>query len=178
MKPPKKPTVRLFLALWPDDAVRRQLHSIQQGWAWPPDAAPVGADQLHLTLHFLGNVPLERLGEFARALAVEAGPVTLELRTARPRVWPGGIAVLELASTPALLRLHASLAGALAGLGWPQEERRYRPHVTLARRAAGARPPAGEPAPAEWHAGTGYALVRSIPGHGYEVVRLYGRRDP
>ena len=179
MKPSKSRTVRLFLALWPDDVVRRQLHALQQGWTWPPSAALVSPDQLHLTLHFLGSVPIERQGEFASALAVESAPVTLDLRTAQPRVWPGGVAVLEIAPTPALLRLHASLAGAISGLGWPLEGRRYRAHVTLARKAGGAQPPEGETAtvPAEWRAGSTYALVRSIPGQGYEAIRRYGHGD-
>ncbi len=177
MKTPNEGAVRLFLALWPDNAVRQQLHARQQGWTWPPAAAPVSADKLHLTLHFLGSVPLERQDEFARALTVEAPPVTLELHTAQPRVWPGGIAVLEFAATPALLGLHAALADALAGLDWPLEERRYRPHVTLARKAGGARPPEEASARVEWRAGTGYALVRSVPRRGYEVIRRYGRDD-
>ncbi|WBY01797.1 2'-5' RNA ligase family protein [Ramlibacter tataouinensis] len=169
------PAARLFLALWPDDGIRRRLQRHQQGWTWPAGAAPVRADQLHLTLHFLGNVPLQRLDEFADVLAVEAQPVALDLQEGRPTVWPGGIAVLEFTPTPALLHLHGLLAASLATLGWPAQALRWRPHVTLARKAAGAHRPAAPVEPAQWKAGTGYALVRSIPAQGYRLLRSYGR---
>lgn len=172
---PDVPTARLFLALWPPPPIRRHLQALQQCWSWPARAAPVRADRLHLTLHFLGDVPLHRLDEFAHALDVPAPPLALDLAGATPRLWPGGIAVLEIAAPPALLRLHAALAEALAGLGWPVEARRYRPHVTLARRAAGAQPPAGMPAPDLWRADQGHVLVRSSPAGGYEVLHAYGR---
>ncbi len=172
---PDSPTARLFLALWPPLEIRQHLQALQQRWSWPPRAAPVRVDQLHLTLHFLGNVPVQRLDEFSRTLAVSAEALTLDLAQGRPGVWPGGIAVLELAPPPGLLRLHAALGDALARLNWPVEARRYRPHVTLARRAAGAQPPAGLLPPVCWRADPGYVLVRSRPGRGYEVLQAYGR---
>lgn len=54
---------RLFLALWPDPAVRHQLRAARDAWQWPRGATPVHADKLHLTLHFLGDVPGARLPE-------------------------------------------------------------------------------------------------------------------
>lgn len=173
--PLRIPSARLFLALWPDDATRARLRRLQQDWTWPAGAALVDAGKLHLTLHFLGNVPLPRLDEFGSELAIEPGPpVALDLQDARASVWPGGIAVLAFEPTPALLQLHASLATALARLGWPREASRWRPHVTLARKAAGARLPATAMEPAEWNAGTAYALVHSAAGR-YQVIRAYGR---
>lgn len=171
------PAARLFLALWPGPAARRQLCALQQRWTWPPGAALVGADQLHLTLHFLGNVPIARLPEFARALAVDARPMVLDLASAAPRLWPGGTAVLELDPPAALLRLHGALGDALAGLQWPVEARRFRPHVTFARRARAAQPPSHEPGAAAWRAGPGYVLARSVPGRGYEVIHTWGAPD-
>lgn len=173
---PDSAPVRLFLALWPPPDIRQHLQSLQQFWAWPPRAVPVHPDKLHLTLHFLGNVPVQRVEEFTEALTVRATPVTLDLAEGTPRVWPGGIAVLEFTPPPDLLRLHAALGDALASLDWPVEPRRYRPHVTLARRAAGAQPPpTGVLAPMRWRADQGYVLVRSSLGRGYEVMRSYGR---
>lgn len=167
------PTARLFLALWPDPDVRRDLAAMQQRWTWPPGAALVREDRLHLTLHFLGSVPVDRVPGFVQALAVDAQPMRLDLSAGSPRVWPGGVAVLELDAPPALLRLHAALADALAGLGWPVERRRFRPHVTFARRARGAQPPDGVPAHLVWPAGPRYVLARSVPGRGYDVVHAF-----
>jgi len=165
-------TTRLFLALWPDAAVRDQLRAWRDAWTWPRGASPVHTDKLHLTLHFLGNVPGERLPDLLDGLSV---PVSrFSVQPGRAALWHNGIAVLEpLAVPPALLDLHASLAAALPALGLVPETRAYRPHVTMARRAGGAGIPASGPA-IDW-AIDHYALVESKPadGGGYTVLREY-----
>jgi RNA 2',3'-cyclic 3'-phosphodiesterase len=167
-------TVRLFLALWPTPPVRRALQGLQARWHWPQAAAVVDPARLHITLHFLGQVPQDRVDEFRAALAVPFEPHVLALAQGRATVWPGGIAVLELQAPRELQALHADLSRALQSLRWPLEERRYRPHVTFARRAQGARadPDACGELP-EWQVDEGYVLVRSSPAHGYEVLHAY-----
>lgn len=160
---------RLFLALWPDPALRQLLKERRDAWAWPKNASPVHPDKLHLTLHFLGGVPGERLPELLEGFAVPFEPFQLELN--RTALWHNGIAVLEPDhAPPALLALHAHLADALAALGLQPETRSYRPHVTMARRAGGATLPP-EVAPILWEA-RGYALVASKNGV-YTVLRDY-----
>lgn len=174
MSTSRDPTARLFLALWPPSPIRSALQAWQQQWGWPPGAALVDPQRLHLTLHFLGQVPLARLAEFREALAVPFEPHALALGEGRPHVWPGGIAVLETPAPAALLALHDSLGRALRSLHWTVEARRLRPHVTFARRAQGAQPPPAGPGdlPA-WKAEEGYVLVRSVPGRGYEILHAY-----
>ncbi len=152
--------MRLFLALWPDDTVRARLADAQRAWRWPPRAALVPPQRLHLTLHFLGEV-----GEpETQALVARLPPAeTFTLRLARADCWPQGVAVLEAGEPPPeLLRLHAALADTLHGLGLRVEARRFRPHVTLARHAQGAQAPE-LPEAIEWPV-RGYALVRSHAG--------------
>jgi len=168
----KRETTRLFLALWPDPAVRHLLREWRDAWGWPSSASPVHPDKLHVTLHFLGNLPSERVPELVRGLAVPFTPFHLSLGHAK--LWPHGIAVLEPRSEPdELLQLHANLSQALVGLGLEPEARQYRPHVTLARRAFNAVAPADGP-PIDWDV-QGYALVQSQPGNGggYTVVQHY-----
>lgn len=163
------PTTRLFLALWPDPALRQLLAGRRDAWTWPKGAAPVHADKLHVTLHFLGGVPSERLPELLDGFSVAFEPFRLELT--RAALWHNGIAVLEPERTPpALAALHARLSDALAALGLQPEARRYRPHVTMARRAAGATLPQDGP-PVLWDV-RGYALVESRNGV-YTVLRDY-----
>ena len=165
-------TTRLFLALWPDPAIRHQLREWRDAWGWPRGAAPVQSDKLHLTLHFLGNLPAGRLPELAAAFSVPFEPFRLEL--GRAVMWPRGLAVLEPHSEPPeLLALHARLGEAMATLGLVSEARKYRPHVTMARRALGADLPLSGPE-IQWEA-RGYALVESQPGDGggYVVLRDY-----
>lgn len=165
-------TSRLFLALWPDPAVRARLRDRRDAWQWPRGATPVRDDKLHLTLHFLGGVPTARLPELLDGFAVPSDAFRLEIGPAV--AWHHGLAVLEpVATPPELLALHARLGDALVTLGLQPEARAYRPHVTMARRAAGAVAPIQD-VTITWDV-TGYALVESRPdsGGGYTVLRAY-----
>lgn len=170
--PAKLPPVRLFLALWPGEDLRQAVAAWQRSWTWPPHAALVKTERLHLTLHFLGDVAQGRLPALAGGLKAPWEP--FELTLGRGEVWPNGVAVLgpDFAPPP-LLALHAALQRQLVALGVPVDERRYRPHITLARRAHGAAPPA-QPPLVRWRVDSGYVLVRSLPGGaGYEVVERF-----
>jgi 2'-5' RNA ligase len=170
--PPAPPsTVRLFLALWPSDATRTALLAHAQAWSWPAGARRTPPERLHLTVHFLGSVEATLVPALREGL--ELAWQGCELLLDRPQVWPGGIAVIEAGEVPpALASLHARLGERLEGVGVALETRRYRPHVTLARKASGAQP---APAPVRWQAGPGFALVQSLPsGRGYENLQVFG----
>ena len=171
--PPTPPRARLFLALWPTPAVRGKLLAWRDAFDWPPGSALVAPEKLHLTLHFIGPVVRERIDEVAEGLALATG--SFELGFGRAELWPGGIAVLRpLAGSDALLALHRRLGEALRALDLPTEARPYRPHVTFARKAAGAAL-RFEPEPLRWRVRS-HALVESRPGRGggYVVLRRYG----
>jgi len=162
-------TTRLFLALWPEPPVRHLLMQWRDAWGWPKGASPVHPDKLHVTLHFLGALPSERLPALLEGFAVPFEPFRLEL--GRAAIWHSGIAVLEpLAQPPELLALHRRLSEALVALGLQPEARAYRPHVTMARRAGAAVIPPGGPS-VLWDV-RGYALVESKDGV-YTVLRTY-----
>ncbi|QOY94165.1 RNA 2',3'-cyclic phosphodiesterase [Massilia sp. UMI-21] len=168
--PAPSSTTRLFLALWPDHGLRDLLLQWRDACGWPQGASPVPADKLHVTLHFLGSLPSERLPELLDGVDVPFEPFRLELTHAT--LWHNGIAVLEPERTPpGLAALHARLSEALVALGLQPEARRYRPHVTLARRAGGATLPA-QGAPVAWDV-RGYALLASTDGV-YTILRSYG----
>jgi RNA 2',3'-cyclic 3'-phosphodiesterase len=164
--------LRLFIAIWPEENVRLAIAAWQEGWNWPTRAARVKAERLHLTLHFLGDVPADRLPDLKRQLRVPFESFTLELD--QGEVWPNGIALLRPNVEPApLLRLHAALRRRLVGVNIPVESRPYRAHVTLARRAFGAKPPPQWPA-LRWRIDSGYVLVRSLPGGaGYQLLERF-----
>jgi RNA 2',3'-cyclic 3'-phosphodiesterase len=164
--------LRLFTALWPEEATAAKIAGWQAAWQWPPRAAPIKPDRLHVTLHFLGDVAAARLPELEQVLAVPVDAFTLEFGAGE--VWRNGVAVLLPKEVPAALtRLHERLGDAVRRLGLPIEERPYRPHVTLARRAWNAVPPAAG-ADLRWHVADGYVLVRSRPGGaGYEIAQRY-----
>lgn len=160
---------RLFIALWPDPQVRHGLRTLRDAWEWPRSSTPVKNERLHMTLHFLGSVSTSRIPELREALTVPFEPFELEFGL--PKLWPHGIAVLEPHTIPdQLMQLHAALGGALQRLEMPVEERAFRPHVTMARRAVKATVPEGGPA-LTW-AIEGYALMESAAG-GYTVLQQY-----
>lgn len=122
-----------------------------------------------MTLHFLGDVALDRVPELQAALPIPLEPFVLTLSEAT--LWPHGVAVLEPQSVPAALTaLQESIAAALRRLNVPVEARPYRPHVTLARRACGAVPADVMPA-IDWEIDR-YSLMSSTPGAGGAYTNL------
>jgi RNA 2',3'-cyclic 3'-phosphodiesterase len=167
-------SARLFVALWPTPGVRSAIAAAARQWSWNAAAAPVPPERLHLTLHFLGAVPRERLPELCAVLGLPFRPFALTL--SRPALWAGGIAVLEPAHIPpALADLHAALGVALHRAGLATEVRPWRPHLTLARRAVGATPPARCAAP-RWRVNS-VALVESRLPSGYVVLQRYAAHE-
>ncbi|WP_455232541.1 RNA 2',3'-cyclic phosphodiesterase [Geopseudomonas aromaticivorans] len=99
---------------------------------------PVAADNLHLTLAFLGQQPRARLEELQLlAAGIEAPPFTLDLDRLgghRGTLW------LEPSQMPtALAALAADLQQRLLAIGMALDSRPFRAHLTLLRHA-GARP--------------------------------------
>lgn len=169
---PPAATARLFLALCPPPAVRAALAAHVQAWRWPAQARRYAPDDWHLTLHFLGAVPRARIEDLHAGLAVPVAPFTLRLGL--PLCWPQGLAVLLPDASPPLLRLHEQLGQAVRTLGLRTDARPYRPHVTLARHAATAEPPA-QAAGFDWPV-RGYALMESTgdAARRYRLVQAYG----
>jgi RNA 2',3'-cyclic 3'-phosphodiesterase len=92
---------------------------------------------IHLTLKFLGYISdqqeaqvkdgLRRLGGF-EAFTVRVQGFGFFPTAKRPRVFWAG-----LAAPPGLARLAAQIEGAMEHLGFPPEDRPFKPHLTLAR---------------------------------------------
>lgn len=171
-KPLVARTQRLFLALWPDDGVRGQLVAHARQWSWP-----LGCDQylpadFHVTLHFIGPVAAGQMENIAACAGVPFQPFELVLD--QPMLWAHGLAVLGATEVPMPLQaLHNGLGGMLRRLDLPIETRPYRPHVTLARHADAAIPPAVS-APVVWRVQR-FALVVSTgqKEQRYRVIHQY-----
>jgi len=166
------PSLRLFLALWPDAATRQQLVDHAAGWTWPPGCARYAPPDWHVTLHFIGPVPAAQVPALAAGVHVGMEPFTL--RFDQPALWHRGLAVLEASRLPLPLRqLHDRLAGVLRPQGVAIEARPFRPHVTLARHADAARAPTAF-RPVEWRADSYVLAVSTGDGAArYRVLRRY-----
>ncbi len=162
--PDAAPAARLFIALWPPPALAAALDARGAQALGDAPARREAPGRLHLTLHFLGAVPRDRVPALQAALCLPFAP--FELRFAACTRWPSGMVVAEPLSLPPGLRgLHAALAAALAALGQGTEARAFRPHVTLARRHAGPWPaaPTAPAPPLRWCVRR-YVLAESLPG--------------
>jgi 2'-5' RNA ligase len=132
--------IRTFVACEIPREIRSDIGQIQESlkrrrlrlkWVRP--------DNLHLTLRFLGEVPAERLETIAAAIGKAAQYVEpLSLTAKGIGVFPGirrariiwvGIG----GQHRQLLALQAAVADALAGVGFSQEKRPYKGHLTIGR---------------------------------------------
>ncbi|HEY6240183.1 MAG TPA: RNA 2',3'-cyclic phosphodiesterase [Burkholderiales bacterium] len=167
--------MRLFFALWPEESVRAQLAH----WSRELHAACGGrqtrAENLHVTLAFLGSVDNARVAEVERA-AGEVAPRIVSLVLDQPGYWKHNRIAWVGASTtpPELEALVADLWSALTRSGIGFDAKGFVSHVTLLR---DARAPKSMPAlsPIEWRL-AGFALVQSVTlprGSRYEIRKSW-----
>lgn len=124
-------TLRLFFALWPDELVRAAL--LRASPTPGPGGRGVPADNLHITLAFLGATPPERLSTLTAAAAQVRGRA-FSLQLDRSEILNRAlVALMPSATPPALMQLAADLNARLAAAAFPAESRTYRPHVTVIR---------------------------------------------
>ena len=125
---------RLFVAIDLPTEIKDQILSLRE------DDLPPGRwtrrEALHLTLHFIGDVPEAVARAYKKVLGeVDAGTFDIDIQGVgqfpnndRPRViWAG------VRNTPELRALHEAVGAALERAGFQRERRRFHPHITLMR---------------------------------------------
>jgi 2'-5' RNA ligase len=130
-------TKRLFLALWPSKGEQERFYALAHQHRPTDKCRLVAAHKLHVTLSFLGAVDSET-EDCIRRMADKVAWNPFELHFdrlgwfARPKVlWAG------CSSVPVELdELVGRIQTGLAGCGFEPEQRRYQPHVTIARKVA------------------------------------------
>lgn len=132
--PPANPTTRLFVAIDPPPRVREQLGKICSGL---DDARWTRPEQLHVTLRFLGSLPIPLARTIAAALGAVSAP-PFRVAAAGFGVFPSFRAPRVLwarLDPPEPLRdLARAVDDALARTGAIEpDEKPFSPHVTLAR---------------------------------------------
>lgn len=130
--------MRLFVAIdIPADIRAAFANFLTDLRAIAPSAKWMRAENLHVTLKFLGHTDAEKLGAIQRSLSTvhSPQPVTLDFcglgffpNEKRPRVFWAG-----MQSSSNLKSLVADVDSAVHQLGFPLEELPFAPHLTLAR---------------------------------------------
>ncbi|MEN9783315.1 MAG: hypothetical protein RJA24_658 [Pseudomonadota bacterium] len=167
--------MRLFFALWPDATTRDALAATASQLKRACGGRSPPADNLHLTLAFLGNVPASRLPELRLvADAVITEPFALDL--VRAGYWRAQRLAwaAPLSCPPALTALHGQLTDALRLHGFHTERRAFKPHVTLLRDAV-APPPSSPEGMMRMHWPVrNFVLACSVPAPRGVRYRLIG----
>jgi len=139
--------VRTFVALNLTDAARSGLHaalaplretSLPLRWLDPTT--------LHVTIRFLGETAADsvpRIEEVLRSAAQRRTPIDLRISGvgAFPSLRRANIVWVGVAADEQLSALYRELEPALSRLGFPREQRPFRPHITVGRVRGSARPP-------------------------------------
>ena len=140
-------TIRTFIAIELSDEVRAALTDLQNRLKTvvPPRSVRWTAPQnIHLTLHFLGDVAIddvEKIGVVLQKASLASQPFTLTIErlgcfpnVQRPRIMWTGVS----GETEPLVALHRDLGKWLKeAIDFSPESRPYSPHLTLGRTMKG-----------------------------------------
>ena len=163
--------LRLFFALEPDQAVKREVHAVQK--KLDCDGRMIPSEQIHVTLAFLGNREAEIVPELCDVAAnLHFEPCTLVLdRTGTFRcvnvLWLGASEV-----PASLLSFRQALMDGLEKAGIGFDHRAWRPHLTLYRGLRN-KPGIMEIDPVVWRLNQ-FSLVESINVKGGVEYRRLG----
>jgi 2'-5' RNA ligase len=128
--------MRLFFALQPDPATRDTLAALAVDVAAESRGRAIPADNIHLTLAFLGEQSAARAHALASVVdSVDAVPCVLAL----DRIGTFGASRVAWIAPgircESLFAMQHGIAAAIRSLGLALEDRPWSPHVTLARKS-------------------------------------------
>lgn len=164
---------RLFFALWPPGSLQGKLHGLAQRYQKQCGGRVMRAESIHLTLLFLGETPLERVGLLQNA-AGAINAKSFELVLDRIAGWRhNGIGFAAPAPNDVLVELAQQLRSRVAQADFRFDGRAFTPHITLLRKMDQAR---GETPidPMTWRVEE-FVLVESEPVAGGVRYSIIGR---
>ena len=152
---------RLFVALWPEDEVRTKLSNKQLELNLGDYGRLVPATNLHITMLFLGDVPINEIPEIETFVkSIELTPFSFSI--SKIGFWPHN-KIVWAGSEDTKAELEDLSNQIQIGLKrYVSDRRRFTPHVTLARKVR--RRVQCALTPIEWRVGKVY-LVRSVLSH-------------
>ncbi|MCY4478023.1 MAG: RNA 2',3'-cyclic phosphodiesterase [Gammaproteobacteria bacterium] len=167
---------RLFFALWPEDRLRTRIVRASRAEVRGTGGKPTPAENLHMTLHFLGLTPedlIEPLIDRVSALPLDPFELTLDQYGYWQRTRTLWLGLHE--TPPALAELARDLGRISHELGLPRARRAFIPHMTLARKV-NRLTPRDPPPPMHWSVNE-FVLVDSTLGgrHSrYTILEHFG----
>jgi len=154
--------IKVFFALWPENAAREQLDRLAKQLAITSKGSRIRSENLHLTLLFIGEIEpslVPKLCQIVSSLKQSSFDLVLDKISFWKRA---GIVIAGTKQPPAgLLALVQDLQQALSTSGIHYDAREFKPHVTLVRNAKHHPLPDLLPT-ISWKV-TGWSLVQSQP---------------
>lgn len=135
--------MRLFIAINFDQETRQNILAVQQRLRAMGTGNFSRPENLHLTLVFLGEtapVQADAVRDAMNNTTVRPMSLTFD-HVGKFKRDGGDIWWIGLAESSLLLSLQKELCGHLADAGFRLEDRRFSPHITLAREVRPAEPP-------------------------------------
>jgi RNA 2',3'-cyclic 3'-phosphodiesterase len=133
-------SLRTFIAVELNSSLREALARIQKELkSSGADAKWVKPENIHLTLKFLGAIPLDKIETINRVLQdiadqFPAFAISLSQLGAFPKIeFPRVIWIDLKEGKETLERLAKEIEAKLSSLGFPPEDRAFQTHITLAR---------------------------------------------
>lgn len=128
--------MRLFIAILLEERIKNELCRIMEDMRPRMRRANfTRRENLHLTLVFLGETDrADSIERVMKRTEADAFPLKLD-RLGKFHRGGGDIYWMGIGENPALSVLHADLSAALRREGFTLEDRRFSPHLTLAREA-------------------------------------------
>lgn len=125
--------LRLFTALDPPAAIKQQLLLLRRSM---PGARWQNADQMHITVKFIGEVENGLLPEIKEALAsIKVDSLTLSFDSVDyfgSNRYPRTL-YAKISPNPELTKLNKQIKNALSEIDIKTERQKFKPHITLAR---------------------------------------------
>ena len=162
-----EPLQRLFFALWPEAGMLDPLVDRLREFAPPAIGRLQRPDQLHVTLQFLGEVPVSRFSDVlsaGAAAAVDARPFHVVFDALNHWRGPQVLCLTARETPAALVALVEALRRQLEVRGFKAERREFQAHLTVARSVL-RRPRIEEFELVRWPARE-FTLVESVTGPG------------
>lgn len=134
--------VRVFFAIWPDEVARTQLAGLAEQLRGESlcGGRKTKAENIHLTLVFVGEVDASKLEEIRLAVdgIKDSGARAFDFVVEKICYWKRNrIAYAAADGIPReLMDLVSALENALSTAGFVLEQRAYKPHITLMRDAS------------------------------------------
>ena len=143
-------SARLFFAIQPAHKIQKQLGNVAKKQALKWGGRSIKPENIHLTLLFLGKTDGNKIDALHAAVR-NINETNFNLTIQRTRFWKRNQIITAQAEIypPALFSLVDTIKKALHNAGFEFDDRAYKPHITLVRKAT-HHIPAELQEPIEW----------------------------